>query len=128
MKLKLKNSFNDYIYGTSNNTIKIYSDPNDKSITFFKDSILAQNEEYFKRDIALGSILYKNYKSVLNIKNSIAVHVEIKKIETKHYGHLYHENKTFSSFFKWRIKQFLDLFSRYGKEPERAIFFHCILF
>ena len=49
------------------------------------------------------------------------VYMRLKDLETRRLQYLYQENPGFTTFFKWKINQFLKIFSAYGTEPARAI-------
>ena len=78
-------------------------------------------EESYKFEQQLLGQFYDFYKQKHDSDYANLVYVEIKNLETKRYAYLYKEGSNFNTFFKWRISQFLKVFSAYGTEPERAI-------
>ncbi len=82
-----------------------------------------QHKPSYLDEIKLRYQFYNFYKSVYDLEKANMVYVEIKDLETKRFGYLYSQNPTFKTFFKWRINQFLKVFSGYGTEPERAVIF-----
>ena len=51
------------------------------------------------------------------------VYIEFKDLETKRYAYLHNKNPNFSSYFTWKINQFLRVFSGYGTNPSLSIIF-----
>ena len=80
-------------------------------------------KECYLAEIKFRFNFYNHYKNNYDLENANSVYADIKDLETKWFEHLYETNPTFKTFFKWRINQFLKVFSGYGKEPERAIIF-----
>ncbi len=78
-------------------------------------------KESFKAEVAIRGQFYKYYKEKMDTEYSNQVYVEIKELETERTKILYEANPSFDKFFKWRINQFLKVFSNYGTEPERAV-------
>ena len=63
------------------------------------------------------------HKTRLDTESANLVYVKIKDLETLRASYLYEENPSFETFFKWRINQFLKVFSAYGTKPEKAVVF-----
>ena len=94
-----------------------------ESVLLYQDSIRASNKRAFldlRKELAR---YYNDFKKDHNTENANLVYREIKNLETQRFAYLYKLNPNFSTFFKWRINQFLKVFSAYGTEPERAIIF-----
>ena len=79
--------------------------------------------EFYLEEIKFRYEFYNHYKSKYDLEKANLVYADIKDLETKRFGHLYSEKSNFKTFFKWRINQFLKVFSGYGKEPEKAVVF-----
>ncbi len=77
----------------------------------------------FKEETKFLGKLKSHYISQHDKEYENAVFMEIKDLETKRFEYLYTQNPSFKTFFKWRINQFLKVFSAYGTEPERAVIF-----
>lgn len=81
------------------------------------------HKDAFKGEVALRGQFYKLYKDKMDSEYSNEVYVEIKELETNRTKIEHKQNPSFNTFFKWRISQFLKIFSNYGTEPERSIIF-----
>lgn len=81
------------------------------------------HKDAFKGEVALRGQFYKLYKDKMDSEYSNEVYVEIKELETNRTKIEHTQNPSFNTFFKWRISQFLKIFSNYGTEPERSIIF-----
>lgn len=92
-------------------------------IVEYKNQFIVENQTGHRNDIKFKSAFYNNYKSVHDTDNANLVYFEIKDLETQRLKFLYNQDPNFKTFFKWRINQFLKVFSAYGTEPERAIIF-----
>ena len=77
----------------------------------------------YAEEIKLRYNFYNFYKNNYDLENANLVYEDIKDLETKRFEYLYDKNPSFKTFFKWKINQFLKVFSNYGKEPERAVIF-----
>lgn len=96
---------------------------------YLKESQIIEQNSYAE-EIKLRYNFYNFYKDNYDLENANLVYVDIKDLETKRFKYLYDTNPSFKTFFKWRINQFLKIFSNYGKEPEKAVIFsmYVILF
>ena len=74
-------------------------------------------------EIALRSDLYQFYRSSSEFDWANAVYVELKDLETGRLKYLYTENPSFDTYFRYKINQFLKLFSDYGTRPSKAIIY-----
>jgi len=88
----------------------------------FKSSLTEQTDAYKTEISSLGKF-YRFYKDKHDTEFANEVYIQLKNLETSRLGFLYGESPSFDSFFKWRINQFLKLFSAYGTEPAKAITF-----
>lgn len=48
-------------------------------------------------------------------------YAEMKQVETRRWKYLYHQNKSFESFFRWQLNAFLSYFTDYGTNPAKAV-------
>lgn len=87
----------------------------------YKNKYKYELDNSYKFEMQLLGQFYNFYKLQHDSDYANEVYVEFKNLETKRYAYLYKENPAFNTFFKWRISQFLKVFSAYGTEPERAI-------
>lgn len=86
-------------------------------------SRLAEQTDAYKTEISSLGKFYRFYKDKHDTEFANEVYIQLKNLETSRLGYLYAESPSFKTFFKWRINQFLKVFSAYGTEPERAIVF-----
>lgn len=95
----------------------------DRNVNYYIDTVRIQDVDVFNAEQALKGKFYDFYKGRHDISAANAVYIEIKDLETQRLKYLYEESPSFKTYFKWRINQFLKIFSAYGTEPERAIVF-----
>ncbi|MEN2280923.1 potassium channel family protein [Algoriphagus sp. SE2] len=101
----------------------IDSDVTDEKIQVYFDSIVPRYKTAYDAEQKLRGALIDFYNRQNNIENKNAVYIDSKDLETKRLAYLYKTDPHFNTFFKWKINQFLKIFSAYGTEPARAIVF-----
>jgi hypothetical protein len=89
----------------------------------YEDSVRYFDKNVFVEEIALKGMFHDYYKSKYNTESANEVYIELKDFETKRLEVLYQQNPTFRTYFKWKVNQFLKVFSDYGTEPSKAIVF-----
>jgi hypothetical protein len=92
-------------------------------IRYYKDSLRIKHKDTYNEEINLRGRINKLFKDRHDTQSANEVYIELKDIETARLAHLYSEKNSFDGFFKWKINQFLKLFSAYGTEPAKAITF-----
>jgi len=95
----------------------------DAKVYMVSDSMNFEIKEDYDLLIASYKSLLESYQKRGDQESYNACYVEMKNLDTRHLKFLYTESPTFKTFFKWRINQFLKVFSGYGTEPERAVIF-----
>ncbi|WP_339700658.1 potassium channel family protein [uncultured Roseivirga sp.] len=94
-----------------------------KDLDNYRQKQMIEDVNFYNSEVALRG-LFKNYfDSRHDATSANQFYIEIKDLETRRLAYLYHQNPTFDGFFKWRINQFLKLFSAYGTEPAKAVTF-----
>jgi hypothetical protein len=96
--------------------------PKDPYQTYL-DSIRFTKDISFKLETKLLGKLKQLYNDQHDKEYENAVFMKIKNLETKRLEYLYHKNPSFDAYFKWKVNQFLKVFSAYGTEPTKAITF-----
>lgn len=94
-----------------------------ENVERYANPFISLDEASYKQEQLLKGFLISFYKSQNDLQFANAVYVESKDLETARLAHLYKSNKTFESFFTWKINQFLKVFSAYGTKPAKAIVF-----
>ena len=89
----------------------------------YKNKYKFEYENSYKYEMQLLGQFYDFYKLQHDADYSNQVYVEFKNLETKRYAYLYKEHPAFSTFFTWKINQFLKVFSGYGTNPSLSIIF-----
>ncbi|GGH02964.1 hypothetical protein GCM10011416_22270 [Polaribacter pacificus] len=89
----------------------------------YKNKYKFEYENSYKFEMQLLGQFYDFYKTQHDSDYANQVYVEFKNLETKRYAYLYEKDPTFSSFFTWKINQFLKVFSGYGTNPSLSIIF-----
>lgn len=92
-----------------------------KILTQYLDSVRFFDEKAFNEEMSLKGIFYNYFKSRFNKKVANQVYIDLKDFETKRLEIEHGQNPGFRSYFKWKVNQFLKLFSDYGTEPSKAI-------
>lgn len=94
-----------------------------KDLDNYRQKQMIEDVNFYNSEVALRG-LFKNYfDSRHDATSANQFYIEIKDLETRRLAYLYHQNPTFDGFFKWRINQFLKIFSAYGTEPAKAVTF-----
>ncbi|NVJ87597.1 MAG: two pore domain potassium channel family protein [Algoriphagus sp.] len=93
----------------------------DSAFFDYLENYRIQNKKAYQAEISLRGQLKQLYDQKHNTENSNAVFIQMKNLETERLEYLHQQNPTFDTFFKWKVNQFLKLFSAYGTEPSRAI-------
>ncbi|GAB5408574.1 MAG: hypothetical protein BalsKO_09390 [Balneolaceae bacterium] len=103
---------------------------NDSLHTVYSNEIVFEDAKVFKGEQKLRAQFLELYKSQYDIESVNQVNIEMKDMELKRYEVLFKQNPTFENFFRWKINQFLKIFSDYGTRPEKAVVFsfYVILF
>lgn len=116
-----KPSNNDEIY-------RLYS--SDSLQNVYLQTFRHTHKETFKAETKLLGKFQSHYNSQHDSEFENAVFMAIKDLETKRLDYLYSQDPSFDSYFKWKVNQFLKVFSAYGTEPSKAITFsvYVILF
>jgi hypothetical protein len=82
-----------------------------------------KNDLWYKTEVSSKGMLYDFYKSKHDNEDANKVYMQIKDLETERLNYLYNQNPSFKTYFKWKVNQFLKVFSDYGTEPSKAIVF-----
>ncbi|MFC4269690.1 ion channel [Polaribacter marinivivus] len=132
-KLINSSSFNEYFYTLRENekigVIESYKklekldNKKDSLINIYKNSYLLSHKSALKKEVQLRVNYYDFYKSQQDLESSNALYIEYKDLLLMQSKLQYKQNPSFETFFKWRINQFLKVFSAYGTKPEKAVIF-----
>ena len=104
----------DYYYLYGNDSIENEYFVN-KSFTNYKNS--------YKKEIQLLANFRNFYERQHDPEDANNVYLALKNLETDRLKYLYKESPSFKTYFKWKINQFLKIFSDYGTEPSKAVVF-----
>jgi len=94
-----------------------------KDLDFYRQKQMIEDVNIYNSEVALRGLFKSYFDSRHDAVSANQFYIEIKDLETRRLAYLYHQNPSFDSFFKWRINQFLKIFSAYGTEPAKAITF-----
>jgi hypothetical protein len=92
-------------------------------LSTYLDSVRVYNDDVFRQEISLKSQFFSHFKSRYNTEIANKMYIDLKDFETKRLKVLYEQNPGFRTYFKWKVNQFLKIFSDYGTEPSKAIVF-----
>ena len=76
---------------------------------------------YFDKLKSSANQLYLIYKAQGDIESANQCFADIKEFETKRWKYLFQQNKSFESFFRWQLHNFLSFLSDYGTNPAKAV-------
>lgn len=93
------------------------------AINRYKIDGLVQDAKSYKQEVKLRGKLLDLYKAQHDLEDVNTVYIELKDLETDRLAYLYSQTPSFTTFFKWKVNQFLKAFSDYGTEPSKAIVF-----
>lgn len=93
------------------------------ALSTYKAEGLVQNAKSYKQEVKLRGKLLDLYKAQHDLEDVNTVYIELKDLETERLAYLYSQKPSFTTFFKWKVNQFLKAFSDYGTEPSKAIVF-----
>ncbi|KYG80030.1 hypothetical protein AWW67_12060 [Roseivirga seohaensis] len=117
--------YNDY-FNTLSDSVKMSSfisfEANNSILTNYKNEIVQFGKSY-KQEVKLRGKLLDLYKAQHDLEDVNTVYIGIKNMETERLAYLYSQDPSFNTFFKWKVNQFLKVFSDYGTEPSKAIVF-----
>ena len=95
---------------------------NDRRIEILnQDSINLSVAPDYLRLLRVYQNLLDIYKQSGDLNSWNLAYKEKKQLETKRLRYQYKEAPTFESFFKWRLNQFVLLFSDFGTNPAKAV-------
>ena len=120
-------SYNSYVNYTlkklNRYPVQLSIENNKKLSKQYLDSIRVYNADAFSEEMSIKSHFYSFYKSRYNTQIANEVYLQLKDFETDRLKIIHNQNPSFRSYFKWKVNQFLKLFSDYGTEPSKAIVF-----
>ncbi|WP_159948052.1 potassium channel family protein [Polaribacter septentrionalilitoris] len=132
-KLINSNSFSEFFHTLRDNekfgVVESYKrlekldNKKDSLIKVYKNSYLLSHKSALKKEVQLRVNYYDFYKSQQDLESSNALYIEYKDLLLIQSREEYKQNSTFETFFKWRINQFLKIFSDYGTKPEKSVVF-----
>ena len=65
--------------------------------------------------------LYTFYKNAGDLESANGCFSEMKDVQTERYAYLFSHEKTFKSFFRWKLAQLMKFYTSHGTDPARAI-------
>jgi hypothetical protein len=123
-RLVSSSSFFDYAQNSTANLLwRLDSTRRQQLTKSYLDSVRYYDNSSFANEIGLKGLFYNHYRNKYNTETANEVYFELKDFETKRLKILYQQNPSFRTYFKWKVNQFLRLFSNYGTEPSKAIVF-----
>lgn len=116
--------YRDYVNSQINDDVSYWDvHERDSTLSNYLAGFYYQNKEAFRFERKLRGSLFDYFKSQHDIEAANHVFINIKDLETKRLRHLFLENRSFDTYFQWKVNQFLKLFSDYGTKPSKAIVF-----
>ena len=121
-KMNSSNSYNSYVRSIAKTLLSHLDTSMRKELkTRYLDSVRYYEGDSYANEIALKGLFYNYYRNKYNTETANHVYLELKDFETKRLEILHKQNPGFRTYFKWKVNQFLKLFSNYGTEPSKAI-------
>ena len=109
---------------SSNSRVETENRRNSKeTYDYYYNNYRYENKAGYKKETKFLGKFYAHYKNQHDTENANLVYMQLKNLETNHLGYLYKTNPSFKTYFKWKVNQFLKVFSDYGTEPSKAIVF-----
>ena len=90
---------------------------------YFVNKRYLKYKNSYKKEIQLLAKFRNFYEEQHDAEEANLVYMELKNLETERLKFLYKSDPAFKNYFKWKINQFLKIFSDYGTEPSKAIVF-----
>jgi hypothetical protein len=75
----------------------------------------------FNELMGLYSLFLNLYKTKNNLEPYNACFIAVKELQSKRLQFLYESNKTFETYFRWKLSHLMRFYVRYGTDPARAI-------
>ncbi|MCK0178869.1 potassium channel family protein [Flavobacteriaceae bacterium S0862] len=101
--------------------VQLKTETRNKLVKQYIDSVRVYDDNAFTDEISLKSHFYSHFRSRYNTQIANKVYIDLKDFETKRLEIEYNKNSGFRPYFKWKVNQFLKVFSDYGTEPSKAI-------
>jgi len=90
---------------------------------YFVNKRYLKYKNSYKKEIQLLAKFRNFYEEQHDAEEANIVYLALKNLETERLKFLYKSDPAFKNYFKWKINQFLKVFSDYGTEPSKAIIF-----
>ena len=90
---------------------------------YFANKRFIQYTNSYKKEIQLLAKFHDFYKRQYDPEDANMVYLVMKDLETERLKFIYKSKPSFKTYFKWKVNQFLKIFSDYGTEPSKAIVF-----
>lgn len=113
----------DYLGKELNLTHQPIIDSEEKLINNYLEDFRIANNGAYKAEMEMRGTFYNYYKSKFDKESANEVYIELKDLETDRLEYLQKSNPTFNGYFKWKMNQFLKVFSDYGTNPTKSIIF-----
>ncbi|NJO92477.1 MAG: hypothetical protein HC831_28525 [Chloroflexia bacterium] len=65
--------------------------------------------------------MYSTYRTRGDMESANNCYIAMKDVETRRLEYLYREKRNLTSYFNWKLNQFLKFFCKYGTSPIRAL-------
>lgn len=90
---------------------------------YFVNKQFIKYKNSYKKEVQLLAKFRRFYESQHDPEDANKVYLALKNLETDRLKFVYKESPSFKTYFKWKVNQFLKIFSDYGTEPSKAIVF-----
>ena len=89
----------------------------------YRSNFRVENDIAYKAEMAIRGEFFRFFKDNFDKESANAVYIELKDLETQRLKYKHNESPSFDGYFKWKINQFLKVFSDYGTNPAKSIMF-----
>ncbi len=100
--------------------IAIYNTNYKEIYTAENDSQLQEINKYNEL-VSSYKQMYSTYRTRGDMESANNCYIAMKDIETRRLAYLYREKQNLTSYFNWKLNQFLKFFCKYGTSPIRAL-------
>jgi Ion channel len=85
------------------------------------DAIGISKLDHFESIMRMYQSLYAHYKSVGDLESANGCYTEMKDVQTERFEYLFGQERTFKSYFRWKLSQLIKFYTEHGTDPARAI-------
>ncbi|MCK0178871.1 potassium channel family protein [Flavobacteriaceae bacterium S0862] len=94
-----------------------------EKVDYYVKKLRIEKQDAYNQEVKIRGKLYRLYKDQYQTQDANSAYMELKDLETQHLKFQFDQKPSFNKYFKWKVNQFLKVFSNYGTEPAKAVTF-----